>query len=64
MTEKKAKKNSLLQGASIFFFLVLYINLRHGVQNNVDWIVIIFATVFFIFALLKYLKTRRATVAE
>ena len=55
MTDKK-KKRSLLQGAGIFLFLVLYINLRHGVQSQVDWIVIIFAVVFFLFAGFKHFK--------
>ena len=57
--QSNQKRTSLLIGASIFFFMVLYFNIRgeHKVEI-LDWIVIGIATILFIFALINKFKNK------
>ena len=62
-TEVKSKqdKRSLLRGATIFFVLVVYFNIRGGHKIVVtDWAVIIVGALIFIYSLVKYIKDKNS----
>ncbi len=56
---KKSKNIQLLPGASVFLFIVVYVNIRHNHNMNaVDWLVILAGIIFLVFAFIKHRRDK------